>query len=61
MKDKYIQSYNMLKLKNQPKYLDATDGLAAAVCHALQNKVSSVQKKGTWAQFIKQNPNRVQK
>jgi len=52
---------NMLAIKKVPKYLDATDGLAAAVCHALQNKVSNVQKKGTWTQFVKQNPNRVQK
>ena len=26
---------NMLSIKEKPKYLDATDGLAAAVCHAL--------------------------
>ena len=29
---------NMLSINKMPKYLDATDGLAAAVCHALQNK-----------------------
>ena len=52
---------SLLNIKEMPKHLDATDGLAAAVCHALQNKVSSVPQKGTWTQFIKQNPNRVQK
>ena len=33
----------MLNLKEMPKYLDATDGLAAAVCHGLQTVL--VQKK----------------
>ena len=30
---------SMLKIKEKPKFLDATDGLAAAVCHALQRNV----------------------
>lgn len=45
----------------QPKYLDATDGLAAAVCHHYQNRVTgaAVDKKVSgWADFIKQNPDR---
>ena len=29
----------MLKIKERPKYFDATDGLAVAVCHALQNNI----------------------
>lgn len=45
----------------QPKYLDATDGLAAAVCHHYQNRVTSAvadKKVSGWADFIKQNPGR---
>ena len=51
---------NMLSIKTQPKYLDATDGLAAAVCHALQNENSITNKKTSWSQFVKNNPNRIQ-
>ena len=50
---------NMLSIKNVPKYLDATDGLAAAVCHALQNTKTTSHKKSSWQQFIKNNPKRV--
>jgi crossover junction endodeoxyribonuclease RuvC len=51
---------NMLGLKQMPKYLDSSDGLAAAVCHALQNEKLTKNKKGNWSQFIKQNPERIQ-
>ncbi len=50
---------NMLSIKKPPKHLDATDGLAAAVCHALQNQQSSIQKKESWEQFVKRNPDRI--
>ena len=50
---------NMLRLQKKPKYLDATDGLAAAVCHALQNDALIQNKKESWSQFIKSNPNRI--
>ena len=46
----------------QPKFHDATDGLAAAVCHHYQNRVTSVgvdKKVSGWADFIKQNPGKV--
>tara|TARA_B100001250_G_C19725590_1_gene755899 strand:- start:912 stop:1322 length:411 start_codon:yes stop_codon:yes gene_type:complete len=49
----------MLKLSKTPKYLDATDGLAAAVCHALQNNLTNTNKKHTWLQFVKNNPTRI--
>lgn len=52
----------MLNLKEMPKYLDATDGLAAAVCHALQNGISASKKNySSWENFIKSNENRVNK
>ena len=46
----------------QPKFHDATDGLAAAVCHHYQNRVTSTgidKKVSGWADFIKQNPGKV--
>ena len=53
------------QILNQPpfeqKYLDATDGLAVAICHALQGGQSLGKQKGAtgWDAFIKQNPNRI--
>lgn len=51
----------LCKFELQPKFLDATDGLAAAICHHFQSRVVSSQgKKVTgWADFIKQNPKRL--
>tara|TARA_Y100000589_G_scaffold249574_2_gene237662 strand:+ start:9618 stop:10166 length:549 start_codon:yes stop_codon:yes gene_type:complete len=50
---------NMLKLKENPKHLDATDGLAAAVCHAIQQNHLVFNSKTSWQQFIKDNPKRI--
>ena len=50
---------NMLSIGKKPKYLDSTDGLAAAVCHALQNNPFNNEKKQSWEQFIKKNPGRI--
>ncbi len=50
---------NMLKINEKPKYLDSTDGLAAAVCHALQNKSINNKNKTSWEQFVKKNPGRI--
>jgi len=51
----------MLNIKEKPKYLDSTDGLAVAVCHALQKNISSEKKTESknWSEFIKKNPNRI--
>ena len=49
----------MLKLNETPKHLDATDGLAAAVCHALQKDYLVSNTKTSWQQFIKENPTRI--
>ena len=49
----------LLNIKEYPEYLDATDGLAAAVCHSFQK--SGVQKSDKytgWDAFLKQNPGR---
>lgn len=51
----------LIKFDMQPKFLDATDGLAAAVCHYFQSKVpAQAGKKVTgWGDYIKQNPSRI--
>lgn len=51
---------SILKFKEIPKNLDATDGVAAAVCHFFQYKINvpGNQVKG-WGDFIRKNPGRV--
>jgi len=51
----------LCKFDLQPKFLDATDGLAAAICHHFQsNTVTSGGKKlSGWGDFVKTNPKRV--
>ena len=53
----------LCKFEIQPKFLDATDGLAAAVCHHFQNKlpVTAGKKVSGWNDFIKSNPGRLKK
>jgi len=44
----------------QQKHLDATDGLAAAVCHHYQSSQTvTVSKAKNWSEFIKDNPTRL--
>ena len=54
---------SMLNIKKKPSYFDATDGLAVAVCHALQNDITSKKfekkKSSNWSDFIKNNPERL--
>ena len=53
---------HLLNLDEMPKYLDATDGLAAAYCHFLQNqKISSKSSVKSWKDFISKNPGRVKR
>ncbi len=55
---KMLQS--QLKIGKLPKNLDATDGLAAAVCHFYNSGRTEVGKSYTgWDAFIKQNPKRI--
>lgn len=52
---------HLLSFKEDPKYLDATDGLAVAICHAFQNNaaVAGASKYNSWQSFITNNPGRI--
>ncbi len=53
---------SLLKLKTLPKNLDATDGLAAAVCHFYNmGKIDIGKSYSGWSAFVKQNDKRVKK
>jgi len=57
---KMLQS--LLNLKTLPKNLDATDGLAAAVCHFYnEGRISGDKKYTGWSAFVKQNEDKVKK
>jgi len=50
----------LLKFKEIPKLLDATDGLAVAVCHHYSKGIGEHNKSKTssWSSFVKNNPGR---
>ena len=51
---------SLLKIQELPKKLDATDGLAAAVCHFFQKSVGNQERcYSGWDSFIKNNPDRL--
>ena len=53
---------SLLDLKTLPKNLDATDGLAAAVCHFYNaGKITVGKSYSGWSAFVKQNEGRVKK
>ncbi|WP_274474000.1 crossover junction endodeoxyribonuclease RuvC [Mangrovimonas aestuarii] len=55
---KMLQS--LLKLKTLPKNLDATDGLAAAVCHFYnQGRLDVGKSYSGWESFVKQNQDKI--
>ncbi len=57
---KMLQS--LLELKELPKNLDSTDGLAAAVCHFYNMGKTTGKKSYTgWGAFVKQNDDRIKK
>ena len=50
----------MLDIKEMPKNLDSTDGLAAAVCHYFNFGSSSSKKEfSNWASYISKNPDKL--
>lgn len=55
---------SVLKFKETPEFLDATDGLGVAMCHAYQrNSTTSTNKKNysSWETFVSDNQKRVLK
>ena len=59
----------MLRFDEVPEFFDATDALAAAVCHYLDRgkdvnytkpKKKRTSSKADWAKFVLENPNRVE-
>ncbi len=51
---------NILKFDEAPAFLDATDGIAAALCHYFQTSRPSVAPGvKSWEEFIRKNPGRV--
>jgi len=62
-----LQHILHIKDEDMPQFLDATDGLAAAVCHYLHSgntmktmAVKKTSKSGGWKNFVAANPERVQ-
>lgn len=55
-----VMLQNLLQFEQSPEYLDATDGLAAAVCHYFQNNPGSQEKKFSgWKSFLNDHPDRL--
>ena len=52
-----------LKVELDPKYLDATDALAIALCHHYQmtNPLAGTGVKMDWGKFLADNPDRIKK
>lgn len=51
---------SILNFQEIPGHLDATDGLAAAVCHFFQGSHPTDTKSyGSWKSFLKENPDRL--
>ena len=51
---------NLFSIKELPKNLDSTDGLAAAVCHFYNNEsISTDRKYSGWSSYIKNNPKKI--
>jgi crossover junction endodeoxyribonuclease RuvC len=52
----------ILKIKDMPGELDASDGLAAALCHFYQaNTIESEKNYNSWKDFMNKNPGRIKK
>lgn len=53
----------LLQFEEDPKFLDATDALAVAVCHHFQQSspIATPSKMGGWKSFMADNPDRVLK
>lgn len=58
-----IQQLLKIPAGEMPEKFDATDGLAAAVCHFFQTSgaVGGTKKHSGWAAFVKDQPDRIKK
>lgn len=56
-----VMVQTLLHFREAPEYLDATDALAAAICHYFQNSPASGKsvKQGGWKTFLASNPDRI--
>lgn len=50
---------SILNITEMPKNLDASDGLAAAVCHHFQRHDNKNKSYSNWKSFIQKNPNKI--
>lgn len=51
-----------MNIKMTPKYLDASDALAVAVCHHIQSsRISFTSEYKDWSAFLKANPEKIKK
>lgn len=53
---------NLTTIQEEPRYMDASDALAVAICHHFQTSsplFSTGKKMKDWAEFIRQNPERI--
>ena len=51
---------NLFKIENLPKNLDATDGLAAAVCHFYnEGNISGNKKYLSWSSYVSKNKDKL--
>jgi len=50
---------HLLKFKETPEFLDATDALGVAVCHHYQNGCIKTNASKGWGAFLKNNPDRL--
>lgn len=52
----------LLQFEEFPHFLDATDGLAVAVCHHFQGKLTTDGKRHkNWASFLKDHPDKIKR
>lgn len=54
----------LLEIEQVPETFDATDALAAAMCHHIETrsplaKVGSTKKSNSWSEFLKSNPEKI--
>ena len=49
----------LLSFRELPSHLDATDGLAVAVCHFFNGKKEKGKSYSSWESFVKQNESRI--